>query len=141
MGSISRKAVQAGHLADAGGATIAAHAAHAKYYADRRLPSHERVESWDPERLTEGISIVVHTAYHLSAIRQLLRIARSPNHFDPNRGLRRMMSISPRVRFMPLAAAGALLLTSTAFADQPVEVVYDGKVIVEGHFEKPHDKV
>ena len=52
-----------------------------------------------------------------------------------------MMSISPRVRFMPLAAAGALLLTSTAFADQPVEFVYDGKVIVEGHFEKPHDKV
>lgn len=52
-----------------------------------------------------------------------------------------MISMFPCVRFLPLAAAGALFLGSPASADEPVEFVYDGKVVVEAHLEKPHDTV
>jgi hypothetical protein len=43
-------------------------------------------ERRDPDRLGSGISIVVHTAYHLSAIRQLVKIVRSPKHSFPTEG-------------------------------------------------------
>jgi hypothetical protein len=49
-----------------------------------------------------------------------------------------MISIFPRTRFLPLAAAGALFLGSEAIAEQPVELVYDGRVVVEAHLAKPH---
>jgi hypothetical protein len=93
----------------------------------------------DPENRCSGIFFSVDTAYHRSAIPPNRENRKIPNPLLPNRGLRRMMSISPRIRTQSLVAAGAFFLCSPVFAGQPVEFVYDGKVVVEAHLEKPHD--
>jgi hypothetical protein len=37
------------------------------------LTAYEKVESWDEDKMSEAMAIVVHTAYHLGAIRQMTK--------------------------------------------------------------------
>ncbi len=37
------------------------------------LTAYEKVESWDEDKMSEAIAIIVHTAYHLGAIRQMAK--------------------------------------------------------------------
>lgn len=37
------------------------------------LEAYEKVENWDEDKISEAMAIVVHTAYHLGAIRQIAK--------------------------------------------------------------------